>query len=136
MPASKPASPSPTHRPRSRSTSGRGCRPSAPGSTAPPPPRRDLQHLVADLRFRPALTAAIPAYCASRGRNTSTLDDLLGFPAIEPLVRDWLMVQIEGIPAAGALHAGDAIERVASSVGPDTLIEIPGALDPRSSTRI
>ncbi len=86
--------------------------------------RRSLEHMAADRRFRPLLTAAIPRLLDYAQQPA---DVLLISPALEGLVRRWLEDRAAAIDQGGLVQAARSLGELARSTGPQTLGRFPRA---------
>jgi hypothetical protein len=86
--------------------------------------RRSLEHMAADRRFRPLLTAAIPRLLDYAQRPA---DVLLVSPALEGLVRRWLEDRAAAVDQGGLVQAARSLGELARSTDPQMLGRYPRA---------
>jgi hypothetical protein len=86
--------------------------------------RRPLEHMAADRRFRPLVTAAIPHFLDSVQRPAEIL---LVSPPLDGLVRRWLEDRAAAVGQGGLVQAVRSLRELARSIRQETLRAFPRA---------
>src|SRR6266540_3996441 len=80
--------------------------------------RRSLEHMAADRRYQPLLSAAVPSFCDYAERS---VDDLLVSPGLEQLLRRWFQERASAVDRGGLIQAARSLSELAGAAGPRTL---------------
>src|SRR6266545_3697820 len=86
--------------------------------------RRSLEHMAADRRYQPLLSAAVPSFCDYAERS---VDDLLVSPGLEQLLRRWFQERASAVDRGGLIQAARSLSELAGAAGPRTLGRFPTA---------